>query len=145
MRFWNEAFDWDNMIHELLPYVWSRRLSWWRQLLIEDTDPEHAAFLRAGAAKVFLTVTPGYERAVLHFLETGEVWSGGPQPVLASTKHAAMLDEVERRRVLPVAQETPIGDPWQVTLPTTLVRLRPDNTMPEWTRDEDGNWHAVPS
>jgi hypothetical protein len=144
-RFWKEAFDWDNLVYELLPYLWSNRLRWPRQLLVEDTDPEHAAFLRAGAARVLLTVTPGHERAVLHFVNTGEVWTGGPLPALTNARHVAMLDEIERRRDGEDAVEVPVGEPWRVTLPTTLVRLRPDNSLPEWERDEDGTWHPVPS
>ena len=39
--------------------------------------------------------------------------------------------------------ETPVGDPWLVHLPTTLVRLRANNDLPEWKKDAEENWVPV--
>ncbi|MGC3940616.1 hypothetical protein ACOTTU_22680 [Roseobacter sp. EG26] len=151
-RFWEKAIQWNELQWELLPYFWTSRDTWAR-MLYEDTDPLHAEFISAGAALVRFAVSPGYEAAVLHFLETGGVWEGGDEPSVTSEEYAAMLDEVEavRNRETgdgPLATpegsgEIPVGDPWEIRVPTTLVKLRQDNALPEWVKDEDGRWHPV--
>jgi hypothetical protein len=35
--------------------------------------------------------------------------------------------------------EVPVGDPWEVVLPTTLVKLRSDGKLPEWMKVPDPN------
>lgn len=150
--FWEKAIQWNELQWELLPYFWTSRDTWAR-MLYEDSDPLHAEFISAGAAMVRFAVSPGYEAAVLHFLETGGVWEGGDEPSVTSEEYAAMLDEVEAARNRETSEsplETPegageiaVGDPWEIRVPTTLVKLRQDNALPEWAKDEDGRWHPV--
>ncbi len=153
-HFWETAIEWRNLDYEFLPYYWARQSTWGR-LLTEDADPLHAQFISAGAATVRLAVTPGFEAAILHFLETGEIWNGGELPEVTREDFIAFLDEIETRRpeaVDPNApvplggfapDEIPFGEPWEVKLPTTLVRLRPDTSLPRWERGPDGQWAAV--
>jgi len=153
-QFWETAIDWQNMDYQFLPYYWARQSTWGR-LLTENADPIHAEFIRAGAVRIRLSVTPGFEAAILHFLETGGIWSGGELPEVTTTGYLAFLDEIAERRgeeEMPVADlplgggpptEVPWGQPWEVRLPTTLVRLRPDDTLPEWEQMDDGTWQAV--
>ncbi len=153
-HFWETAIEWRNLDYEFLPYYWARQSTWGR-LLTEDADPLHAQFISAGAATVRLAVTPGFEPAILHFLETGEIWNGGELPEVTREEFIGFLDEVDARRLEPVdpnapvplggfaPDEIPFGEPWEVKLPTTLVRLRPDDSLPRWERGPDGQWHAV--
>lgn len=148
-RFWESAIEWRTLDYTLHPYYWARPSTWGR-LLTEDVDPLHAAFVSAGAATVRLAATPGFEAAVLHFLETGEIWNGGDLPEVTSPDYVAFLDELAVRREPPAIvnqpiggrppEETPVGEPWEVRLPTTLVRLRPDGSLPAWARTADGRW-----
>ncbi|MFY2823810.1 hypothetical protein [Ruegeria sp. MALMAid1280] len=153
-QFWETAIDWQNMDYQFLPYYWARQSTWGR-LLTENADPIHAEFIRAGAVRIRLSVTPGFEAAILHFLETGGIWSGGELPEVTTPGYIAFLDEIAERRDeeetpatdLPLGggppTEVPWGLPWEIRLPTTLVRLRPDDTLPEWEQMEDGTWQAV--
>jgi hypothetical protein len=71
VRFFEEAFEWDQMSYFLHPYFWGRRASWDpRQRITVSEDPQHEAFLKAGSARVIVPVTPGYEDRVLHYLES---------------------------------------------------------------------------
>jgi hypothetical protein len=88
-------------------------------------------------------VRPGFEDAVVHFLETGQVWNGGDLPEIGSPLYVDILDEIKARLDAP-GKRTPVGDPWDVRLPTTLVRLSPSPELPRWQKDDSGNWVPVP-
>ncbi|MGA4840214.1 hypothetical protein [Streptomyces sp. G45] len=77
VRFFEQAFEWENLAYFCYPYFWGAKSGWQGRMLLDDADPDFADFLRAGAARVVFPVRPGFESAVVHFLETGEVWNGG--------------------------------------------------------------------
>ncbi len=71
VNFFEEAFEWRQMSYFLYPYFWGRRDAWkLRQRVFDKADPQHNAFLQAGAAKVIVPVTPGYEERLLHYIES---------------------------------------------------------------------------
>ena len=45
VRFFERAFDWDNMVYEFLPYFWGRKPKWLELLSYEDPDPIFEKFL----------------------------------------------------------------------------------------------------
>jgi len=71
VRFFEESFEWREMSYFLYPYFWGRREAWQARLELDSADPQHDAFLRAGAARVIVPVTPGYEDRVLAYLDSG--------------------------------------------------------------------------
>jgi len=141
VRFFEQAFEWDRMTYVFYPYFWGWKQAWNKRMLLDDTDPAYSVFLRAGAARVVFPVQPGFESAILHYLETGEIWNGGPPPDVNSSLYVPIVKEIQDAEGAPGA-ETPQGDPWTVRLPTTLVHLRPNDDLPTWTRVGD-EW--VPS
>jgi len=143
-RFFEQAFEWENMVYELLPYYWGNRNKWVDTLQIQDVDPLHEEFLKSGFARIRVPVRPDFEAAVFHYLDTGKIWNGEEPPRVTNTKHLPFLyDVLARRHEEGLGLEIPIGEPWQYTLPTTLVRVEDGSVLPEWTRDEDGNWIPV--
>ncbi len=72
VRFFEEAFEWRQISYFTYPYFWSRRDTWKLRHGIDHPDPLHRAFLRAGAARIIVPVTPGYEARVLRYLEANE-------------------------------------------------------------------------
>ena len=70
VRFFEEAFEWDQMSYFLFPYYWARRESWAMRNNASAVDARFKAFLGAGAARVIVAVTPGYEARVLSYLES---------------------------------------------------------------------------
>ena len=44
------------------PYFWGRKPLWVTKLLLDDTDPLFAEFLRAGEARAVVPVRPGFSR-----------------------------------------------------------------------------------
>jgi hypothetical protein len=69
VRFYEDAFEWELMNYFLYPYHWARRASWRMRNAVDVVDPQYQAFLEAGAARVIVPVTPGYEDKVAWFLD----------------------------------------------------------------------------
>jgi hypothetical protein len=69
VKFFEEAFEWKQMSYFLYPYFWARRESWKMRNNISSNDQRHELFLKAGAARVIVPVTPGYEAKVLYYVE----------------------------------------------------------------------------
>jgi hypothetical protein len=70
VRFYEDAFEWEHMNYFLYPYHWARRASWRLRTEASAVDPQFQAFLEAGAARVIVPVTPGYEDKVLYYLKS---------------------------------------------------------------------------
>lgn len=141
VRFFEQAFEWEHMTYIYYPYFWGWKDAWLKHMLLDDVDPKFADFLRAGAARVVFPVRPGFEAAVIHYLETGEIWNGGPPPDISGSLYVPIVVEVQEATGSP-GDETPVGDPWTYTLPTTLVRLRPNDDLPAWQK-VGGNWEPA--
>ncbi|RLP94651.1 hypothetical protein EAD89_03120 [Micromonospora sp. BL4] len=139
VRFFEQAFEWENMSWVCYPYFWGRRSSWLERLDIRDGDLEFEDFLKAGYARLVLPVRPGFEPAVDHFRKTGDPWQGGPLPTVSDDTYLPIADEIAERLGVP-GSEVPVGEPWEVRVPTSLMHLRTAEGLPRWTRQADGHW-----
>lgn len=142
IRFFEQAFEWEQMMYLFYPYYWGRKPNWRNRVFIEDSDPQYAAFLKAGAARVVLPVRAGFEKAILHFLETSKIWDGGGPPDVFSPFYLGIVEELKEQQGAS-GTEVPQGDPWEVRVPTTLVKLRDDSSLPAWRKDANGQWVPV--
>jgi GH18 family chitinase len=71
VKFINEAIEWENVLYFLYSYFWDVPVSWDFIRQIRHPDSTRQAFLRAGSARVVLTVRKGWELAWVSFVETG--------------------------------------------------------------------------
>jgi hypothetical protein len=71
ITFLHHAVEWENVLYFLYPYFWSHVSRWDLKKHLHHPDPMHRAFLRAGSARVVLTIRPGFERDFVSLLETG--------------------------------------------------------------------------
>lgn len=142
IRFLEQAFEWEQMMYVFYPYYWGRKAGWTGRSTLQDVDPEFAEFLRAGAARVVVPTRPGFEAAIAHFLDTGEIWQGADPPALTSPMYVSIVQEIKERDAAP-GTEVPQGPSWDVRLPTTLIRLRPDGSLPTWQKNPVGEWVPV--
>lgn len=140
VRFFQQAFEWERIVYFFYPYFWGWKPGWKNRIMLDDTDPAFGDFLRAGAARVVIPVRPGFEGAITHYLETSELWNGGPPPDLSSSLYVPITREIAEATGAP-GDEAPIGEPWEVRVPTTLVRLRPNDDVPAWHK-VGGSWEA---
>jgi hypothetical protein len=140
-RFFEQAFEWEQMMYFLYPYYWAAKSRWRTLARAGDDDPLFEQFLKSGFARVVVSVRPGFELAVTHFLETGQIWAGGDLPPVTSPMYLNIVDEVRAAQHAP-GSEVPQGDPWQVVVPTALVMLRSSADLPSWVQHNDGTWQA---
>lgn len=146
IRFFEQAFEWDQTQYVFYPYYWARKIKWVERFLRSDLDPVFQEFLQAGSARVVVPVRPGFELAVSHFMETGTIWSGdGAPPVLGSPTYVSIVNEIMEHTGAPKG-EVPVGNPWDVRVPTALVLLKQTRELPEWVREaaESWEWSPVP-
>ncbi len=68
IQFYEEAFEWEQMSYFFYPYFWGSREDNRTRRSFTDRDSRFESFLRAGAARVIVPVTPGYEKRVVMYL-----------------------------------------------------------------------------
>ncbi|WP_344073428.1 hypothetical protein [Streptomyces crystallinus] len=139
VRFFEQAIEWEHLTWVAYPYFWGRKNQWDERLSYEDPDPQFNQFLKAGFCRVTVPIRPGFEGAVDHYMNFGELWNGGPLPAITSPLYLPIADELAERLGRP-GDEVPQGAPWRVRIPTTLVRLRHDDELPVWRKDASGEW-----
>jgi hypothetical protein len=101
VRFYEDAFEWEHMNYFLYPYHWARRASWRMRTEARAVDPLHRAFLEAGAARVIVPVTPGYEDKVAWFLDPANAVTNELDRILATPPTA-----------VPSTTDDPFRDLW---------------------------------
>lgn len=132
IRFFENAFEWNNMTYVFYPYFWGRKAKWVNALHMKDPDPDFAAFLKAGAARVQLPVRPGFEKAVAHFCQFGEIWQGKEVPLRSDNLYVPIIQEItENLGKIEGGVPYPEGSqPWEVIVPTSLVVLQDLEEIP---------------
>ncbi|KAH7323442.1 hypothetical protein BKA65DRAFT_407035 [Rhexocercosporidium sp. MPI-PUGE-AT-0058] len=138
VRFFEQAFEWEEMTWITYPYFWGRKDHWYSKIEYEDPDPLFQKFMQAGYARANVPVRPGFEGALDHFLATGKPWDGGPLPGISSKLFLPLAAEIQES--LGRAADEPVpypGGPWEVIVPTNLVRLRKDDETPVWVKKGD--------
>ncbi len=139
IRFFEQAFEWDQMLYRYYPYFWGRKKYWNDRLQLDDADPDFAAFLRAGAARITLPVRKGYEVAVATFMTSGQIPTEGESLSVAAGLYVPFFVEMMGTEGGPDTA-VPYGDPpleWEVRVPTNLVKIRTTSTLPRWKQNVD--------
>lgn len=75
-------------------------------------------------------------------MKYGELWMGGPLPAITDATYLPIANEIAERAGRPVGRVAQ-GDPWDVKIPTSLVKLRLDDNLPIWKKDKDGVWQPA--
>ena len=139
VRFFEQAFEWEHITWLTYPYFWGRKSKWEEKIAYDDPDPLFNQFIKAGYCRAVIPVRPGFEGAVDHFMTFGEIWNGGPLPAISNDLYLPIAEEIAERMDMP-GDEIIQGDPWEVRIPTNLVKLRNDDSLPKWQKDANNNW-----
>jgi hypothetical protein len=75
VKFIQEAIEWENLLYFPYSYFWDVPAAWDFVRTLEHPDSTRQEFIRAGSARVVLTIRPGYEDAFASFVEQGELGS----------------------------------------------------------------------
>lgn len=138
VQFLEQAFEWQQISYVLYPYFWGKLPGKWydAQKYYDEVDPLFARFLQAGAARVLVPVRPGFEGAVQHYLFTREPWNGGPVPDIDDPLYLAIHAEL-RDQQDDLNHASTYGDSWTVVVPTPLVWLQSEGTLPTFDCGDD--------
>ena len=103
----------------------------WSELLqTKHDDPIFEAFLQSGMAKVLVPIRPQYERAVMWYLETGEIYTGENLiPEFEDDRYASLLADLDNQ------DEIVVEGKWQTRVPSTLTLIQENST---YLKDEQG-------
>ena len=72
IKFLHEAIEWESVLFFVYPYFWDSPGNQALKLFLRHPDDQHQQFLRGGAARVVLTVRPGFEESFTKLFETGD-------------------------------------------------------------------------
>ncbi|MCC6721058.1 MAG: hypothetical protein IT243_02565 [Bacteroidia bacterium] len=120
VKFFEQAFEWDIMSYRFYPFYWAGNQQWLQLYGQQSSDPMFKAFLQSGMARVFVTIRPGFEEAVMHYMSTGQIWNGGEVPVIGDKLYLSIIQELKK-------QEFYLDGYWKTKLPTTLTVLQQDS------------------
>jgi len=97
VRFINQAIEWENVVTFLYSYFWDVPDSWEFTRNLRHSDATRQAFLRAGSARVVLTLRKGWENMWTTFVHTGFPYSTGKEgegiPYLSIAQEIAAYDD----------------------------------------------------
>ena len=128
VQFMEQAFEWEQMTYINYPYFWGRKTNWLETQSLSDTDPKFEAFLKAGYAKVNMPVRPGYEDAVMYFINSGgEIWKGGEAPVINDPMYVSIAEELSE----PEGEQ--VGEEWETKVATNLVMINQESKLPSFS------------
>ncbi|MFT3794144.1 hypothetical protein [Flavobacterium sp.] len=116
-KFMEQAFEWNNISYNFYPFYWGNRTDWGELYQYESNDAIFRSFMQAGMARVVVTVRPGFEDAVMHYMTFGQIWNGGRLPILGDPLYLSIVDELRE-------QEYVIEETWESVLPTNLIAIQ---------------------
>lgn len=77
VKFLEQAFEWNTMAYKFYPYYWADESKWHEMMNTTNKgDITFQAFLQSGMARAIVPVRPGFEKAVMFYMETGLIWNG---------------------------------------------------------------------
>ena len=117
VKFMEQAFDWNIMSYNFYPFYWGNDKDWDDLYQYDSNDPLFRSFMQAGMARVVVTVKPGFEEAVMHYMKFGQIWNGGQMPVIGNPLYLSIVDELKE-------QEYEVEETWETVVPTNLVALQ---------------------
>lgn len=130
IKFFETAFEWEILSYEFFPYYYNEKCAWYELLQTNSSDPIFEAFLQSGMAKVLVPVRPQFERAVLWYMETGEIYPNTDLiPESIDDRYESLLKELGEQ------DEVTVEGKWQTRVPSTLTIIQEKSTYLE---DEQG-------
>jgi len=90
IQFLHQAVEWENLIYVIYPYFWTHEKRWEAKDGVIHPDFVRQTFLRAGAARVVLTVRQGFEDAFLAYVTNAAM----NQPLPANHPYVTVAEEL---------------------------------------------------
>jgi hypothetical protein len=121
LQFFDEAFEWDEMSYRC--YTGADAVLSADTASLADGDDLFTSFLQADSTRVLLPVHPPRMMALLYYLSSGQLWDGDNRLAPLSASDAGIVDDMKRAGKLLRRSGVPVGQPWQVVVPTAMQVL----------------------
>lgn len=105
VKFLQQAIEWDNLLYFLYPYFWGSDTQARDKLLFEHPDREHQNFLRAGYARIVVTVRPGFEEDFTKLMESGILSGPSTSPYIPVAQEIASFAHTNYAGIPPANPE----------------------------------------
>jgi len=130
VKFFETAFQWEIFSYIFYPYYYNEKCTWYELLQTKSDDPIFEAFLQSGMAKLIVPIRPQFEKAVLWYLDSGEIYTEGDVvPETEDNRYLSLLKELQNQ------DEVTVEGTWQTRVPSMLTIIQAKSTYLE---DEQG-------
>jgi hypothetical protein len=130
IKFFETAFQWEIFSYIFYPYYYNEKCTWYELLQTKNPDPIFEAFLQSGMAKILVPVRPQFEKSVMWYLDTGEIYTEGDLvPETDDERYLSLLNELQNQ------DEVTVEGTWQTRVPSMLTIIQAKSTYLE---DEQG-------
>lgn len=130
IKFFETAFQWEILSYIFYPYYYNEKCQWYELLQTKNPDPIFEAFLQSGLAKILVPIRPQFEKAVLWYLETGEIT---PEcdlvPETQDDRYESLLSDLGKQ------DEVIVEGKWKTRIPSTLTIIQAESA---YFKDEKG-------
>lgn len=81
VQFFEQTLEWRHATYLFYDYFWGRKQNWIDMLNTKDIDSLFEKFLRAGYARVWIPIRPGFDKVIGHYIcAGGEPWTEKDAP-----------------------------------------------------------------
>lgn len=130
IKFFETAFHWEIFSYIFYPYYYGAKCTWSELLQTKNDDPIFEAFLQSGMAKLLVPVRPQFEKAVMWYIETGEIYTDeNLVPEIEDDRYLSLLKELQNQ------EEIRVEGTWKTRVPSALTIIQAKSTYLE---DEKG-------
>lgn len=143
IQFLEQAFEWQNISYIPYEFFWSEREKWPTLERLRENDADWERFLRCGSARVVVPARPGFEYAVEYYAVFGEPWTGGAPPAPDDPQYVSVAQEI--RELTGGGDRGEPGETmWETRVPTTLIWLDSDSSMPKFNDAVGKDFEGTP-
>jgi hypothetical protein len=143
IQFLEQAFEWQNISNVTYEFFLSEREKSPTLERHRENDADWERFLRCGSARVVVPARPGFEYAVEYYAVFGEPWTGGAAPAPDDPQYVSVAQEI--RELTGGGDRGEPGEKmWETRVPTTLVWLDPDSSMPKFNEAVGKDFEGTP-
>jgi hypothetical protein len=134
INYLHQAIEWENVNFILYPYFWSEPTRWNFKQSLAHADSTHLEFLRSGAARVVVTIRPGFEKSWLNLVASGDLAlaEGPAAPYLRIAEQIKAASEQYQPRTAGVQNLDEPGlliDEWREWVPTGAIDVVRGSTL----------------
>lgn len=126
IKFFETAFHWEIFSYIFYPYYYGPKCNWSQLLQTKNDDPIFEAFLQSGMAKLLVPVRPQFEKAVMWYIETGEIYTDeNLVPEIEDDRYLSLLKDLLHQ------EEIRVEGKWKTRVPSALTIIQAKSTYLE--------------